>query len=144
MRRLRNLAEMAPENCALVSSGMSVIGRFEVVMEECLLAPRRPARADDADDVFVTLGPDDEDQSATDWADRDEPVLKVGVSFVEDLETVDAGREELASLLEGYAVPFLVREVLDMVSRDLHCDSVSQWLSESTRSALELYRAAET
>lgn len=82
-----------------------------MVAEERLLAPGRPPRAD-ADNVFVSLGPDDEDQSATDGSDRDEPVFEFGVGFVEDFEAVDARREEFAGFFEGDAVLFLVREVL--------------------------------
>lgn len=73
-----------------------------MVAEERLLAPCRPACAADADDVFVTLGPDDEDQAATDGSDGDEPIFEFGVSFV-----------------EGDAVLFLVREVFFMVPGDL-------------------------
>ena len=81
---------MAVSNCFEVSSGILVIGSFGMVAEERLLAPGRPACADDADDVFVTLGPDDEDQATTDGSDGDEPVLEFGVGFVEDLEAVAA------------------------------------------------------
>ncbi len=90
-----------------------------MLAEERLFAPGRPACADDAE-VFVTLGPDDEDQAATDGPDRDEPVLDFGVRFVEDLEVVHARREEFARFFEGDAVLFLVGEVLVMVPGDLH------------------------
>jgi len=61
-----------------------------MVTEERLLAPGRPARADDANNIFVTLGPDDENQPAPDGPDRDESVFDFRVRFVEDFETVDA------------------------------------------------------
>lgn len=86
-----------------------------MVAVERLLARCCPACADDADNVFVTLGPDDEDQAAPYWADRDASVFDFGVSFVEDFVAVDVGREELTRLLEGDAVLFLLREILGMV-----------------------------
>jgi hypothetical protein len=90
-----------------------------MIAEERLLAPGRPARADDADNVFVTLGPDGEDQPATDGSDGDEPGFEFGVGFVEDFEAVGARREEFTRFFEGDAVLFLVREVLVMVPGDL-------------------------
>lgn len=118
MRRLRSLAEMALEKSALVSSGMSVTRVTEILAEECLLGARRPACADDPNDVFVTLGPDDEDEAATDWSDGDEAFFEVGVRFVEYFEAIDPRCEELAGFLERDTVVFLVGEVLGMVPGD--------------------------
>lgn len=122
---------MALEKSALVSWGMSVMSVPEIFAEKCLLCARRPACADDPNDVFVTLGPDDKDESAPDRSDGDEAIFEFGVSFVENFETVDARGEELARFLEGDAVVFLVRAVLGMVPGDLHGCSVSQWLTRS-------------
>jgi hypothetical protein len=91
------------------------MGVTEIFTEKSLFRARRPACADDPNDVFITLGPDNEDQAAADWSDGDKAVFDFGVSFVEDFEAVDARREELASFLERDAVVFLVGEVLGMV-----------------------------
>ena len=123
---------MALAICALVSSGMSTVELSESFTKETLLTPRRPARADDADNLFVTLGPDDEDHPATDRPDGNEPVFDFRMFTVEDLDVVPAGREELACFFERDAVLLLVCEVLGMAPRDLHFGSVSQWLSPST------------
>jgi hypothetical protein len=64
---------------------------------------RRPTCADDANGVVDALGPDDQDRTATDRTDRDEALLRLGVPFVENLQVVDAGAEELLRFLETNA-----------------------------------------
>ena len=59
---------------------------LQVIVVEPLLADRGPPCADDSNGVFVTLGPYDEHKPALDRADGDEPVLEIGMVFVEDLD----------------------------------------------------------
>ena len=70
-----------------------------MLLVEPLLTASGPTCADDANSVFITLGPDHEHESALDRADGDEPVLEIGMVLVEDLEIVDAGREKYTRLL---------------------------------------------
>lgn len=47
------------------------------------------ACGDDADNVGVTLSPDDENEAALDGFDGDEAVFELGVELVEDFEGLD-------------------------------------------------------
>jgi len=55
-----------------------------------LLRLRGPTSADDANRIFVALGPDDKNQATRDGADSNKSVFDIGVSVVEDLEIIDA------------------------------------------------------
>ena len=89
IRRRRWRAEIARANCAVLSSGGSIISGLQVGEVEGALAPGSPAGADNTDQVVVLLGKDDESEPAPDRSDGEEAVLGVGVLVVEDLEVVD-------------------------------------------------------
>jgi hypothetical protein len=59
-------------------------------MKEPLFVLRRPASADDANRIFIALGPHNENDPTYDGADGDEAIFHVGASIVEDLEVVDS------------------------------------------------------
>ena len=58
--------------------------------KERLLSPVRPTGTDDPDFVILPLGPDDEDQAATDWSNGDEAILIQRMGVVEELEMIHA------------------------------------------------------
>ena len=69
--------------------------------EECVLGRGSPTCADDADGLVVPDGVNDHHEAPLERPDGDEAILEVGVGVVKDLEVVAAGREQLASFLEG-------------------------------------------
>ena len=66
-------------------------------MEEVGLTGGSPPGTDDSHDVLVPLGPDNEDNTADDGPNRDEPVLVDGVSLVEDLKVSTPDRNSSAA-----------------------------------------------
>jgi hypothetical protein len=90
---------------------------------------RGPPSADDANGIFIALGPNYEDETTCDGADGDEAILHVGVNVVEDLEVVDPRGKELLGFLERDTMFASVGEVLGFLPRNLHEASVSHWLT---------------
>ena len=81
---------------------------------------RGPACADDADRIVVTLGPHHQDEAASDRADGDESVLRLGMLVIEDLEIIDTGCEELTRFAKPDAMLLSIREVLAVIPLHLH------------------------
>lgn len=95
------------------------------------LASGRPTCRDDADDVAIAFGPDDEYEAPLDGADGDEPVFEVGVELVKDLEDLHAVGEEFRGLIERDAILDLVGLTLGFIPLELRRSRVSQWLTKS-------------
>jgi len=93
---------------------------------EIFLAHRGPTSADDADCIFLALGPYNENKTTGDRADGNEAILDIGVRVVEDLKVVDVRIEEFFGFVERDAVFPLVCDVLGFIPRNLHGDTVSQ------------------
>jgi hypothetical protein len=84
----------------------------------------RPTGADDSNRVLATLCEDDQDETATNRSDGDEPLFQVGVLGVVDLEEVDFGREERLGFPEADAVLGEVLALLLRVSLEPHAKIV--------------------
>jgi hypothetical protein len=57
---------------------------------QSLFLLRGPASADDANRIFVALGPYDKNEATRDRADGNKAIFDIGVSIIEDFEVVDA------------------------------------------------------
>ena len=86
---------------------------------------RGPTSTNDTNGVLVLLHPNDQDQPSSNRTDGNEAILEHRMLVVKDLQIVDARLKEFAGFFETDAVLSLVREILRMVPRDLHRDSVS-------------------
>jgi hypothetical protein len=64
------------------------------------LALGRPTRRDDTYDVLKAFRPDNHHQSASNWTDADQALLRIRVKFVKDFKTIDVVIEQLCSFLE--------------------------------------------
>jgi hypothetical protein len=102
---------------------------LEVVTVEILLIPRRPARADDTNRIFVAFRPYDKNETARDGPDGNEAVFEIGMSLIEDLEVIDARYKEFLGFLERDTMFLLVGAVLGLVPRKPRPGMLSQWLT---------------
>lgn len=85
-----------------------------------LLAIVGQSGAKDSDSAFISFRVDNDHDPAIDWPDGDEPVLKLRMLRVEDLEIVDTRLEESPGLREGQTVLSLIAEVLRRIPLELH------------------------
>ena len=95
-------------------------------MIETALVRCRPTSADDSNDVVVALRPNNQNQTASNRSDRNEPIFVERMLVVKNLEVVDERTKQLRRFLETDAMLSLVGETFGVVPRDLHLQSVSQ------------------
>jgi hypothetical protein len=86
----------------------------------------RPARADETHCLLIAFGVNDQNQSAIDGTDGDEPILFARVSFVEYLQVIVSAREENTRLLERDAMLLAIRAVLGIIPDNPHEPSIGQ------------------
>ncbi len=91
----------------------------------------RPARADETHRLFFAFGVNDQNQSAIDGTDGDEPIFIVRVSIVEYLQVVASAREENTCLLKRNTMLLAIRAVLGFIPDYPHQSSIGRRLTKS-------------
>jgi hypothetical protein len=80
----------------------------------------RHARAQDSQDIIVTLRVGNDDHATPDRADRYESILLVGVFLIVYFQVVDVVLEKLGGFLEGQAMLCPIGFVLGWIPLESH------------------------
>ena len=99
-------------------------------LKEGYFTLRGESGADDAERSLVALGPDHQNDTTRDWTNRDETILVLRMLLVEDLEAVDARKQECSCFLERQPVLLLVRAVLRLIPGYSHLSHKTTPLAE--------------
>src|SRR5207344_1526767 len=80
----------------------------------------RHARAQDSQDIIVTLRVGNNDHASPDRADGDESVLLVGMVLIVDFQVVNTGLEKPGGFIEGQAMLCPIGFVLGSIPLEAH------------------------
>jgi hypothetical protein len=91
----------------------------------------RPAGADEANRILITLRVHDKNETLVDRSDGDESILFFGVGIIEDFQVGISTGEQVARLLKRNAMLLPIRAALGFIPDDPHGPTIVRGLTES-------------